>query len=159
VTSPSRDRQSGRDSHGSCDDALDPSLQTAFEHLSAVEVRLSGEVDAVSLQEVEDDEGHLYGHVPIEHASADVREVAQHPSRRRAPRRAVGPDGRPRSSGKAGVMFQPRRLRTARPSSVETSARNPSHLSSKDHPEPEGNGPGRDSIGSGSRSALPDNRR
>jgi hypothetical protein len=33
-------------------------------------------------------------------------------------------------------MSQPRRLRTRRPSSVETSARNPSHFSSKDHPEP-----------------------
>ena len=41
-------------------------------------------------------------------------------------------------------MFQPRRLRTRRPSSVETSARKPSHFSSKDHPEPEGSGPGRE---------------
>jgi hypothetical protein len=49
-------------------------------------------------------------------------------------------------------MFQPRRLRTLSPSSVETSARKPSHFSSKDHPEPEGRGPGRDNIGSGSRS-------
>jgi hypothetical protein len=48
-------------------------------------------------------------------------------------------------------MFQPLRLRTRRSSSVETSARKPSHLSSKDHPEPEGSGPGRDNIGSGSR--------
>ena len=47
-------------------------------------------------------------------------------------------------------MFQPR-LRTRNPSSVETSARKPSHLTSNDHPEPEGTGPGRDNIGSGSR--------
>lgn len=33
-------------------------------------------------------------------------------------------------------------------------ARKPSHLTSKDHPEPEGSGPGRDSIGTGSRRAL-----
>ena len=52
------------------------------------------------------------------------------------------PGGRPRSSGSTSVMFQPRRLRTRRPSSVETSARKPSHFSSKDHPEPEGKGPG-----------------
>jgi hypothetical protein len=49
-------------------------------------------------------------------------------------------------------MFQPRRLRTRRASSVENDRRKPSHFSSKDHPEPEGSGPGRDSIGSGSRS-------
>ena len=34
---------------------------------------------------------------------------------------------------------------------METMARNPSHLTSKDHPEPEGSGPGRDSMGLGSR--------
>ena len=56
-----------------------------------------------------------------------------------------------RSSGRAVVMFQPRRLRTRNSPSVDTIARKPSHLSSKDHPEPEGSGPGRDSIGSGSR--------
>jgi hypothetical protein len=50
-------------------------------------------------------------------------------------------------------MFHPRRLRTRSPSSVETMARNlnPSHLSSKDQPDPEGRGPQRASIGSGSR--------
>jgi hypothetical protein len=48
-------------------------------------------------------------------------------------------------------MFHLRRLRTRSPSSVETIARKPSHLSSKDHPEPEGRGPERHSIGSGSR--------
>jgi hypothetical protein len=42
------------------------------------------------------------------------------------------------------------RLRTRNPSSVETMARKPSHLSSKDHPEPEGSGSERESIGSGS---------
>lgn len=44
---------------------------------------------------------------------------------------------------------------------METRARNPSHLSSKDHPEPVGRGPGRDSIGSGSRRdrTLPGQRR
>jgi hypothetical protein len=51
-------------------------------------------------------------------------------------------------------MFRPRRLWTRKSSSVETSARKPSHLSSKDHPEPEGRRPGRDSIGSGSRRAA-----
>jgi hypothetical protein len=55
------------------------------------------------------------------------------------------------SSGSNAVMSQPRRLRTRRPSSVETMARNPSHFTSKDQPEPEGSGPGRDSISSGSR--------
>src|SRR6185436_7035762 len=44
-------------------------------------------------------------------------------------------------------------LRTRNSPSVETRARKPSHLSSKDHPEPEGSGPGRESIGSGSRRA------
>jgi hypothetical protein len=47
----------------------------ALEHLSALEVRLARELDAVSLQEVEDDERHRHGHVPVEHASANVREV------------------------------------------------------------------------------------
>jgi hypothetical protein len=42
-------------------------------------------------------------------------------------------------------------LRTRSPSSVETIARKPSHSSSKDHPEPQGSGLGRESIGSGSR--------
>ena len=59
--------------------------------------------------------------------------------------------GGSRSFGTTGVMFDPRRLLTARPSSVETIARKPSHFSSKDHAEPEGSGPGRDSFGSGSR--------
>jgi hypothetical protein len=58
------------------------------------------------------------------------------------------------SSGSTDVMFQPRRLRTCNPSSVETIARNPSHFSSKAHPDSEGSGPERDSIGSGSRSPL-----
>jgi hypothetical protein len=37
------------------------------------------------------------------------------------------------------------------PRSVEMTARKPSHLTSKDHPGPEGSGPGRDIIGAGSR--------
>lgn len=47
-------------------------------------------------------------------------------------------------------MFQPRRLRTRRPSTVETSARKPSHFTSNDHPDPVGIGPERTSIGAGS---------
>ena len=51
-----------------------------------------------------------------------------------------------------GVRFAGlRRLRTSRPSWVETIARKPSHLSLKDHPEPKGRGPRRESMGSGSR--------
>ena len=41
----------------------------------------------------------------------------------------------------------PRRLRTSRPSSVETIARNPSHFSSNTQPSPLGIGPGRRSMG------------
>jgi hypothetical protein len=40
-----------------------------------------------------------------------------------------------------------RRLRTRRRPSVETIARKPSHLNSKDQPEPEGRGPERESMG------------
>ena len=74
------------------------------------------------------------------------RQATSSPSR-------TSPVGSLRSSGSTGVMFQPRRLRTRSPASVETIARKPSHLSSKDHSEPEGKGPGRESIGSGSRRA------
>jgi hypothetical protein len=55
---------------------------------------------------------------------------------------SMRPVGSLRSSGSTGVMFQPLRLRTDSPSSVETIARKPSHLRSKDHPEPGGRGPG-----------------
>jgi hypothetical protein len=39
-------------------------------------------------------------------------------------------------------MFHPRRLRTRSPSSVETMARKHPTSTRKDHPEPEGGGPG-----------------
>src|SRR3954453_10607854 len=44
-------------------------------------------------------------------------------------------------------MFQPRLLRTWSASSVETSARKPSHFTSNDQSGPEGISPVRDSIG------------
>jgi hypothetical protein len=46
-------------------------------------------------------------------------------------------------------MFQPRRLQTCRPSSVETRARKPSHLTSKAHPSRKGRPPERKSAGTG----------
>jgi hypothetical protein len=66
-------------------------------------------------------------------------------------RASTAPGGRAANSGSSSVMFQPRRLRTRSPSSVETSARKPSHLTSNNQFDRVGSGPGRESIGSGSR--------
>ena len=57
------------------------------------------------------------------------------------------PSGRSASSSSCMVMFQPRRERTRRPSSVETIARKPSHLTSCAQPSPVGSPPARASIG------------
>src|SRR4029453_5630151 len=47
--------------------------------MSPLFVRLSCQIPLVAAQEIEDDEGHRHGHVPIEHASADVREMGLAP--------------------------------------------------------------------------------
>jgi hypothetical protein len=95
-------------------------------------------------------EGQRDRHVAVQDAMADIGEVGL-PLRPRHTFPSRSPAGRPESSGTAVVISHPRRVRTRSPSSVETSARKPSHFTSKDHPEPEGSGPGRDGTGSGSR--------
>jgi N-acetylmuramoyl-L-alanine amidase len=57
------------------------------------------------------------------------------------------PVGRSASSSSCMVMFQPRRLWTRRPSSVDTIARKPSHFTSYAQPLPVGSSPLRASIG------------
>jgi hypothetical protein len=81
----------------------------------------------------------------VEHAITDERASAV---RLRRLERRVRHRAQPtRESLELGDMFQPRRLRTRRPSSVETTARNPSHLTSKAHSVPVGIDPGRKSMG------------
>jgi hypothetical protein len=60
---------------------------------------------------------------------------------------STSPGGSSESSRTRAVMFQPRRLLTRRRSSVDTRARNPSHLTSNDQPPPVGRLPVRESIG------------
>ena len=53
-------------------------------------------------------------------------------------------------------MFQPRRLRTSRPFSVDTRARNPSHLTSNDQPGPAGISPGGRALESSAAASFAD---
>ena len=116
-TSPLRKRAKP---HDSCDPAQSPT----YVHLLPDDMPEVDFLDALVVAK------------PVETVEVEPEAVAVAVVRRTAGRDGAAtsspsstrPAGKARSSGSTGVMFQPRRLRTARPSSVAAMARNPFHL-------------------------------
>jgi len=110
--------------------------------------RQMGNAAAGELEHVEGDEHDRHRTVALEHPSAEPREARPAVV---AERDEFAVEHRVRrsfaSSGRCGVMFQPRRLRTWNRSPARTSARDPSSLSSYDQPGSAGRRPERASFG------------